>query len=91
MAADASPKRARASRIVRPRSARARARNQRVRALIRPDTQGKLPFFCECGLEDCRRSAWLTLQEAGDLIQSGGLILAVHVPRASRPGSIVPA
>jgi hypothetical protein len=46
--------------------------------MIRPDTTGKLPFFCECGVEHCRDSVWLTLQEAGEVIEAGGLLIGAH-------------
>jgi hypothetical protein len=47
----------------------ARAWNQRVRAVVHPQTLDKLPFFCECGMDYCHDSVWLTLQEARDLIE----------------------
>jgi len=55
-----------------------RSGNKRVRLVVRADTNGRLPFFCECGQENCRRSLWLSLQEAADVIDSGGIILAAH-------------
>jgi hypothetical protein len=64
--------------MVRPGSARARAGNEKIRAAVRADTSGTLPFFCECGMGYCRSSVWLTLQEARDLIESGGLIIGTH-------------
>ena len=67
-----------AARTVRPGSARARARNQRVRAVVRADTPGKLPFFCECGMEYCQTSVWLTLQEVRDLVELGEAIIGDH-------------
>lgn len=74
--------RPRASRIGRAGSARARARNRRIQAVIRQDTPGALPFFCECGLESCRSSVWLTLQEAAEAIERGELIIGDHFRRA---------
>jgi hypothetical protein len=68
-------------RVVRPESARARAWNQRVWAVVRPDTLGPLPFFCECGMEYCRSSVWLTLEEATEVIERGGLIIGGHFRR----------
>ena len=76
--ATAGSRRRRGSRIVRPGSARARAANQRIRAVVRADTPGSIPFFCECGLDYCHSSVWLTLQEARDLIESGGAIIGAH-------------
>jgi hypothetical protein len=67
-----------ASRIARLGSARARDRNQRVRAAVRPDTSGKLPFFCECGMEYCQSSVWLTLQEVHALMDRGQAIIGDH-------------
>lgn len=65
-------------RLVRPGSVRARAWNQKIRAVVRAETPETLPFFCECGLEHCSRSVWLTLQEARDLIENGRLIVGAH-------------
>ncbi len=65
----------------RPGSARARAWNRKIQAVVRPDTRGKLPFFCECGMEYCHSSVWLTLQEARDLIDGGGPIIGSHFLR----------
>lgn len=45
---------------------------------MRHDSPGRLPFFCECGMESCRHSVWLTLREARDVIQSGELIIGAH-------------
>jgi hypothetical protein len=64
--------------LLRPTSARARAWNQKIRAVVRPETPGELPFFCECGMDYCQGSVWLTLQEALDRIESGGLIIGAH-------------
>lgn len=61
-------------RLVRPGSVRARAWNQKIRAVVRAETPETLPFFCECGLEHCSRSVWLTLQEARDLIENGRIV-----------------
>jgi len=66
------------SRIVRPGSAQARAWNRRIQAVVRHDSPGKLPFFCECGIEYCRYSVWLTLREAREVIESGELIIGAH-------------
>ncbi len=71
-------RRRRVSGIVRPGSRRNRASNLRIRATIRPDTQGKLPFFCECGMDHCRDSVWLTLTEANKLMDEGGLLIGAH-------------
>lgn len=70
--------------LVRPGSAQARDRNERILAAIRRDTPGKLPFFCECGLGSCRYSVWLTLEEADGLMAAGKPILGVHVFRELR-------
>ena len=78
----ASPRRA--TRIVRPASAPARARNRRIQAVIRPDTPGKLPFTCECGMGHCNDSVWLTLPEASDLMERGGFIIGDHFIREAR-------
>jgi hypothetical protein len=78
MSAAVRPKRHRRSRLVHPASARARAANEKIRAVVRSDTPGKLPFFCECGMDYCHSSVWLTLQEALDLIDSGRLIIGAH-------------
>lgn len=67
-----------ASRILRPGSARARAWNRRIQAVVRNESPGRLPFFCECGMESCRYSVWLTLPEARDVIESGELIIGAH-------------
>lgn len=64
--------------IGRPGSARARVWNQRIRAVVRHDSPGRLPFFCECGIESCRDNVWLTLREALDAIESGELIIGAH-------------
>lgn len=77
--ATAASSRRRASRNVRPGSARARACNQRIRALLRPDSGGRLPSFCECGMEDCRGNVWLTLPGASDVMD--------RVSRSSLPTS----
>ena len=67
-----------AFRLVRSSSAaQARAGNQRILAAIRADTPGGLPFLCECGMS-CGDSVWLTLQEARDAIESGGVIIGAH-------------
>lgn len=71
----------RAPRIVPPRSARARAWNQRIRGVVRPETPGKLPFFCECGMDYCSQNVWLTLHEARDVIEGGGLMIGAHLFR----------
>lgn len=63
------------------RSAGARAGNEKIRAAVRGDTTGTLPFFCECGMSTCRDSVWLTLQEACAAIESGRLIIGEHVFR----------
>lgn len=81
MSAAVEPIRRHASRIVRPSSALARAGNERIRAVVRPDTPGKLPFLCECGLDYCHSSVWLTLEEARDVIEAGGLIIGAHFLR----------
>ena len=67
-----------APRIVRPSSARARAWNQRIQAVVRHDSPGRLPFFCECGMASCRDSVWLTLRDARDAIEGGQLIIGTH-------------
>ena len=66
------------SRIVRPGSARARAWNKTVQAVVRRDSRGRLPFFCECGMESCRDSVWLTLREVRDAIEGGELLIGAH-------------
>lgn len=63
---------------VRPGSVRARGLNQRIRAEIRSDTRGELPFFCECGMDHSDASVWITLQEARDVIERGSPILGEH-------------
>lgn len=73
--------RPRASRRIRPGTARARAWNQRIGAVVRRDTSETLPFFCECGIEFCRDSVWLTLQEARELIERGEPIVSDHLVR----------
>jgi hypothetical protein len=78
MSAAVEIRRRRAARRVRPRSARARAWNQQVRAVVRIDTREALPFFCECGIDHCQSSVWLTLQEARDLIENGLPIIGAH-------------
>lgn len=70
--------RPRASRISRPGSQRARVWNHRILAVVRRDSPGRLPFFCECGIESCRDNVWLTLREARDAIESGELIIGTH-------------
>jgi hypothetical protein len=82
--------RRRGSRIVRPGSARARAWNEKVGEVVSANTPGELPFFCECGMDNCRSSVWLTLHEARGLIESCALIIAPHFfgaleTRLSRP------
>lgn len=72
---------ARRSRLIPARSAQARARNEKIRAAVRADTTGALPFFCECGMDSCRSSVWLTLQEACDAFESGRLIIGKHFLR----------
>lgn len=62
-------------------SIRARVRNQRIRSSIRPDTRGTLPFFCECGTDHCDARVWLTLEDANEVIASGGPIIGEHVFR----------
>jgi hypothetical protein len=64
--------------VVRLGSARARAWNQQIRAVVRPDTLGELPFFCECGTESCGCRVWLTLEEVRDLIECGESITGGH-------------
>lgn len=70
--------RRRGSRPVRPGSARARAWNEKIREVVSADTLGELPFFCECGMDNCRSSVWLTLHEARGLIDGGGSIIGSH-------------
>ena len=82
MAVAAAPGSSRSGRLShRAGSARARAGNQIIREVVRGDTPGTLPFFCECGMDYCNRSVWLTLQEARDVIESGSLIIGAHVVR----------
>lgn len=69
------------SRLIPARSALARAGNEKIRAAVRADTTGALPFFCECGMDHCRNSVWLTLQEACDAIEGGRLIIGEHFLR----------
>jgi hypothetical protein len=83
--------RRRGARLLHPSSARARASNEKIRAVVRPDTPGALPFFCECGMSSCHGSVWLTLQEARDAIDSGRAIIGTHFlreleARLNRPG-----
>jgi hypothetical protein len=77
-------------RLVRPGSARARAWNEKIRAVVRTGTPEALPFFCECGMDYCRSTVWLTLREASGVIESGGPIIGPHFfaelgARLSRP------
>ncbi len=78
MPAAVASSRRRGVRLVRPGSVRARAWNQKIRVVVRAETPETLPFFCECGLEHCSRSVWLTLQEARDLLENGRLIVGAH-------------
>lgn len=57
----------------------ARAWNERIRAVLRPDTPGAVPFFCECGFDHRLASVWLTLPEASRILERGGLIVGAHV------------
>jgi hypothetical protein len=57
-------------------SARARAANQRIRAVVRADATDRLPFFCECGRHSCHSEVWLSLQEVAKSIENGRMILA---------------
>ena len=79
----------RTRRIGHPSSARARAWNRRVCTVVHPETLGTLPFFCECGMDYCRGSVWLTLREANEVFERGRLIIGAHYfreARVSRPG-----
>jgi hypothetical protein len=94
MSVAAQASRQRTRRIGHPSSVRARAWNRRVWAVVHPETLGTLgtlPFFCECGLDYCRSSVWLTLREANEVFERGRLIIGAHFfrdfeARISRPG-----
>ena len=61
-------------------SVEARAANKRIRATVRPDTDGRVPFQCECGRDYCRRYVWLSLAEVAEYIDGGKPIIAAHPP-----------
>ena len=90
MSATVAPSPRRASPIVRPGTAIARASNQRILPLIRPGTQEKLPFSCECGMPYCDENVWLTLQEASETIARGAVIIGDHFLREAQAHSTAP-
>jgi hypothetical protein len=59
--------------------------NEEIRAVVKADPGDRIPFFCECGRESCRRPVWLSLDEFTTRRANGWAILAHETGRPRRP------
>lgn len=53
-----------------------RGSNDVMRELIKSDTNGIMPFFCECNRDGCFAPAWLTVAEYDNARVEGAPIFA---------------